>query len=251
MSPRKQKWLAWSLIALALIGASTGAVFAYLSQQGGSVSNAFTPDLETNPSINETFTDNVKTNVSVNVGALDYAVYVRAAIVVTWQKTETVDGVEQVHVYGQLPVAGTDYSIDLNAGDSKPWFQQGDFYYYRQKVDSKEPNQAVLTDVLINSCKPLTSAPTGYSLHVEIIAQTIQAVGTMDGTDVPAVTDAWGIRIDGNGQLFNTVVAVTGDTWESLAEKYGVDKEDLATLNGKTSTNAITVGQTIILPNVP
>lgn len=195
MSLRNRKWLAAILIAVLVITATTGAVYAYLSATGGPVTNTFMPDVETNPSIDETFTENVKTNVSVNVGALDYAVYVRAVIVVTWQKTETVDGVDQVHVYGQLPVAGTDYSIDLNAGDSKPWFQQGDFYYYRQKVDSKEPNEAVLTDVLINSCKPLTSAPTGYSLHVEIIAQTIQAVGTTDGTDIPAVQDAWGVYI--------------------------------------------------------
>ena len=192
------------LLALCLAISLTVAVYAYLSTIGGSVTNTFMPDVETNPSIDETFTENVKTNVSVNVGELDYAVYVRAAIVVTWQKTETVGGVDQVHVYGQLPVAGTDYSIDINAGNDKPWFQQGDFYYYRQKVDSKEPNEAVFTEVLINSCEPLTSAPTGYSLHVEIIAQTIQAVGTTDRNEygdevevgIPAVTDAWGIEVD-------------------------------------------------------
>lgn len=191
------------LLALCLVVSLTVAVYAYLSATDGPVTNTFTPDVETNPSIDETFTDNVKTNVSVNVGELDYAVYVRAAIVVTWQKTVTVDGVEQVHVYGQLPVAETDYSIDINAGNDKPWFQQGDFYYYRQKVDSTEPNSNVSTAALINSVTEKADAnkPDGYTLHVEIIAQTIQALGGTDADDTPAVTDAWGISVDSDGKL--------------------------------------------------
>ena len=238
MKSQKRKWLVRLLIVLVCTGLSAGAVFAYLSSKSGSVNNTFTPETERNPSISETFEDNVKTDVKVNVGDLDYAVYVRAAIVVVWKNN---DG----EVYGQMPEAGKDYEIHLNVGQEAPWFQQGNFYYCRDRVDTGE------TAILIHQCKPLVAAPTGYYLHVEIVAQTVQAVGTTDVTDIPAVTAAWGIRVDTDGRLFHTVIAVAGDTWESLSAKYGVDPNDLATLNGQTTSAAIVAGQTILLPNLP
>lgn len=188
MRSRKLKIWAAALAAFALTLSMVGGVYAYLKNSAeDSVENTFTPDTETDPSFSQS---------AVDVGTLDYAVYVRAVIVVTWQKT--VEGA--VHVYGQMPVKGTDYTIGINTAK---WFEVGGFYYYRERVDSKEPNVAVLTEALIASVEEKLDAnkPAGYELHVEIIAQTIQAVGGTDVDDTPAVTDAWGISVDSDGKL--------------------------------------------------
>lgn len=180
------------LAAVALMAALSVAVYAYLSTASGSVENKFSVATESDPSINETFTNGIiKESVSVNVGQTGYSVYVRVAIVVTWRNNN--------NVYAQKPVEGTDYSISLKTGDNDFWFAGEDgFYYHKSPVESGDN-----TKDLIESCRQLTAAPAGYSLHVEIIAQTIQAAGTTDpdgnGNSVPAVTDAWGVTVtDGN-----------------------------------------------------
>lgn len=168
------------------------SVLAYLSASTGSVTNTFTPAGETDPTIQETFEDNIKTNVAVNVGDPGYAVYVRAAIVVNWEKDDS-----ENTFLATAPVAGTDYTISLNTETDDPWFLvSGGFYYHKAMVHSGD------TKILINSCKLKdgVSAPEGYHLDVQIIAQTIQALGTTDVGDTPAVTDAWGITVS-NGQL--------------------------------------------------
>lgn len=191
MGSRKMKVLI-ALAAVALMAALSVAVYAYLSTAFDSVNNEFSVAPEEDPAINETFANNIKESVSVNVGQTGYSVYVRVAIVVTWQDDNN-------NVYAQKPVEGTDYSISLKTGDDGAWFAGEDgFYYHKAPVES-----GMNTEVLINSCRQLTAAPDGYSLHVEIIAQTIQAAGTTDpdsnGDSVPAVTDAWGVTVtDGN-----------------------------------------------------
>ena len=190
MGSRKQKWLALILIAVLAVTTATGGVYAYLSAQTGPVENTLTAAGAPVIGIKEDFpgsgTNPVKSNVCVDVGNPGYAVYVRVAIVVTWQNASG-------DVYGQLPVKETDYKIDLNTAD---WFEEDGFYYLRDMVTSGK------TEVLINSCRQTASAPDeGYTLHVEIVAQTIQALGTTDGNSpIPAVTDAWGIPVSG-GEL--------------------------------------------------
>lgn len=190
MGSRKQKWLALILIAVLAVTATTGGVYAYLSATAGSVENTFTAATAPLIAIEETFQEEgnklVKRDVRVDVGSPGYAVYVRAAIVVTWKN-------ETGQVYGQLPVDGVDYSINLNTVDNVPWFYNSadGFYYLKAMVTSGE------TEVLINSCCQTAPAPeSGYTLHVEIVAQTIQALGTTDNGNIPAVTDAWGVSVD-------------------------------------------------------
>ena len=167
------------LTALALVIAATGAVFGYLSATSGPVTNTFTPEAEETPSITNDY--------KVNVGNTGYDVYVRAAVVVVWK-----DGSGNVHA--EMPT----YTVPLGDG----WFEHGGFYYYTNPVASTGSTSAVTTGVNVTSAAPSTE----YSFHVEIIAQTIQALGTTDATDgtypsgKPAVTDAWGIPVS-NGQL--------------------------------------------------
>lgn len=196
MRSRKQKWLAVGLIAVLVITATTGAVYAYLSATIGPVHNTFTAAPTHTIDIEETFptgaTNPIKKNVCVDVGNPGYAVYVRAAIVVTWKKGND--------VYAYKPVQKTDdavgdYALELNLTD---WFQGSDgFYYLRSMVNSGD------TAELIKTCSQLQEGPEGgYTLHVEIIAQTIQALGTTDDDSIPAVEDAWKtVTVDENGNL--------------------------------------------------
>lgn len=174
MRSRKLKIWAAMLTALALVIAATGAVYGYLSAQSGPVTNTFTPETEEKPSITNDY--------KVSVGNTGYDVYVRAAVVVTWK-----DG--SGNVYAEMPT----YTVPLGTD----WFEHDGFYYYTNKVASGDST----TDLLTNTISATSAAPSGYSLHVEIIAQTIQALGTTDGNaPIPAVQDAWGIQVS-NGQL--------------------------------------------------
>ena len=194
---RKLPFLSWLLILTAAAALLTGTVTAYLSYATDPVTNTFRAAQAVDPTVNETFDNKEKTNVSVNVGNTSYSVYVRAAVVVTWKNAE--DG----NVLGKVPVEGTDYEISFNGED---WFLKDGFWYHREAVNSQ-----VNTSVLIKNCKKKegASVPTGYNLNVEILAQTIQALGWTDGDDsvtptvpsIPAVTDAWKVRVDADGKL--------------------------------------------------
>lgn len=157
-----------------LLCAVVGGTVAYLVTATDPVTNTFTPSsLETE--IKEEFEKNVKENVTIkNTG--DVKAYIRAAVIVTWQKA---DGT----VYGTVPKPGEgeDYSF---TGPAPGWtgLESDGYYYYTSPV---APGAA--TSALIQSCTPLKAAPAdGYTLHVEIISEAIQAEPTT------AVKDAWG-----------------------------------------------------------
>ena len=195
MRPRKLTWLAAALLILAAVGVCIGGVAAYLSATTGPVVNTFTPDTAGQPTILETFENNVKSNVAVDIGTPGYAVYVRVAIVATWQKNGA--------IHWEKPVGGTvddtdiDYVLDWNDAD---WFYNPNdgFYYCKAMVNSGQD-----TAVLIKECYQKQKGPDGYSLHVEIIAQTIQALGSTDDGDTPAVTDAWGVGVGTDKKLID------------------------------------------------
>lgn len=188
---RRIPLISWLLILTAILCLTVGGVVAYLSTYTGGVTNAFVADTPTDPAVlEETFTGNSKTNVKVDVGNPGYAVYVRAAVVVTWKD------VKNGNVLGSLPIAGTDYNINYNLTD---WFyrESDGFYYHKAPVAYDGTEGSNLTGNLINSCTPVDGkTPTGYGLNVEIIAQTIQAVGTTDEDNIPAVKAAWDIEVD-------------------------------------------------------
>ena len=212
MSRRKGKYLAANarrglplsaivLIFVAVLCLGIGSVAAYLSTHTGAVENKFRNDIPTDPAIIEDFDGNTKSNVKVRVGEAltpedprypGYSCYVRAAVVITWKDNSG-------NVLGTAPVASTagnpgDYFIDYNTND---WILYNDgFYYHKTAV-----NTGGETAVLIRNCYPESGqTPGGYQLSVEIIAQTVQALGSTDSGDVPAVKDAWGVILE-NGQI--------------------------------------------------
>lgn len=183
-----------AVVAVLLVAAVTaGSVVAYLKTTAtNSVENEFSTAVEVDPTINETFDGTVKQNVSVNVGDTGgYAVYVRAAIVITWKNGE--DG----SVLGQPPVEGDEYDYEIVLGEN--WFKKDNFYYCKTPVESGDDSPVLIELVKLNS--GVTSPESGYTFNVEIISQTIQAAGKTDSGSVPAVTDAWDVDVDANGHL--------------------------------------------------
>lgn len=181
------------LIPVLAVFLLAGSVVAYLSASADEVSNTLQAEQVQNPTIEESFDETEKTDVTVNVGSLGYAMYVRAAVVVTWKNA---DG----HVMAMAPVEGSDYTININGTD---WLKDSNgFYYYKNPVLDESTTNT--TSNLIDLCQPVEGrAPEGFRLNVEIIAQTIQALGTTDEGNEPAVKNAWGVTLSGS-----TIIAV-------------------------------------------
>lgn len=209
---RKRRFLfpAWVMILTAVLSLLIGGVVAYLSDSTGEVKNTFTAEETADPSVAESFDNDTKTDVKIEVGDPGYAVYVRAAVVVTWKDKDGQvvpagenaagevmgiweDADNTVHFTG--PVEGVNYTMTIGSD----WFKGSDgFYYHRKPVDKGQSN--VTADLIVN-CSPVEGkTPVGCGLNVEIVAQTIQAVGTTDADDTPAVTDAWKVNVV-NGEL--------------------------------------------------
>lgn len=174
----KKKQLSLVVSILLVLTVVIGGTLAYLVTHTGSVKNSFTP-AEVTCSVNETFKNNVKSEVSIeNTG--DTNAYIRAAIIVTWQD-------EKGNIAAQ-PVKDTDYSITLkykgNGDDNNSnWLRGSDeYYYYSQPVVVD-----TCTDILIGKCELVdgVTAPDGYHLCVEIIADAVQS------EPAQAVIDAW------------------------------------------------------------
>ena len=168
----KYRLTPWAIFALVLLlTLSVGGTVAYLSTTSGTVTNTFTPAPVKCEVFEPTWSDGSmeKKDVSIiNTGEAD--AFIRAAIVITWQD-------EAGNVYGQVPVSGTDYELDLN---ETAWTQIDNYWYCTSAASG-----ATQTPVLIESCKTLKSLD-GYTLSVEILAQAIQA------EPAQAVADAWG-----------------------------------------------------------
>lgn len=195
MKQRKSRFgrYCFLLIALAVIATMTVSVSAYFIRNSGEVKNKLIPAASVIPEINESFNERTKENVCFDVGNTGYPVYVRAEIIVTWKNA---DGV----VYFSKPLEYTDYSLTIN-GDY--WKKGEDGYYYYWNKDTDLPiavESGGSTEVLINRCRQIGQGedlPEGYTLNVEILVQTVQAIGHTDGdgedpaTMIPAYEDAW------------------------------------------------------------
>ncbi|MCH5316004.1 MAG: hypothetical protein J1E81_08820 [Eubacterium sp.] len=182
---QKSKHIKTLMVAIVVLVTiiATAVLAAYL-KNSIVIPNSFSPADSTKPIITEKFENNVKEDVFFKVGNPGYPVYVRAKIVVTWQD-------KNGNVYYLKPQAGIDYDIDLNLTDWKLIKENENdeegFYYYNSRVESNGE-----TTNLINICKPKADAPAdGYSLSVEIIVQTIQAIGTTDADTYEDGTPAW------------------------------------------------------------
>ena len=165
---RSGKSAALLVSLLLLLTVTVGGTIAFLMDSDGPLHNLFNPSKVTTY-VDETVSGNTKSDVSIkNTG--DTTAWIRAAIVVTWQDK---DG----NVYGQLPVEGTDYTMELNVVTKDGWLKGNDgFYYWYLPVKSVEEDASDCnTGVLINECTYKANAPEDYFLNVEIIGSGIQS----------------------------------------------------------------------------
>lgn len=186
---QKSKWIT-PLILVVLVSLIVTAVFAAYYKETVDLKNKFEPASSVIPEVSEKFEENdkkLKEDVRFNVGKTEYPVYVRVKIVITWQDTRE-DTLGNVYY---KPVEDDDYELILS--DNGAWeFNEDDGFYYCKEVINSEQ----YTPVLIEKCKQLKDAPAeGYTLSVEIIVQTVQAIGTTDAETyedgTPAYQDAW------------------------------------------------------------
>ncbi len=170
-----------SIFVLCFLWVSIMAVVgtvAYLFTATPSVVNTFTVPSD-GSSIEEVIEGNVKKEVViVNTGDVDS--YIRAKVIFTWQNE---DG--EVH---PTAVKDTDYTIAWNTGDGAgKWSVVNGTYYYNGVVKA-----AAETEPLFKECTPTEAAPEeGYTLHVEILSQSIQS------EPATAVQSAWGMTYSG------------------------------------------------------
>ena len=99
----KNRILLFLCAAVLLLTGTLAVAYARYIRDTEEVKNSFDSAFSVIPTVNADANGGMKENVSVTVGDTDYPVYVRAAIVVTWQDA---DGT----VYFAKPAA-TDYSL--------------------------------------------------------------------------------------------------------------------------------------------
>lgn len=172
----KRRRLRWSkqfavlaCVAVLLTG-FVGSSLAWLMAGTKPIKNVFEPG-NVPPTIVEEMDGTVKNNVTVkNTGNVD--AYIRAKLVFTWQN-------KAGEVLGVAPTSD-DYTISLT---KEGWeVGPGGYYYYTSKVGSGES-----TGVLATNIKQAMPNPAeGYTLHVEVLAESIQAEPSS------AVKEAWG-----------------------------------------------------------
>lgn len=180
-----------ALVGIILIVALFPGAYAMYLRSSGEVNNTFRPAASVDPPVEETFEPEgtVKSDVRIAVDTADnpteYPVCVRAAVVITWQRTEN----DLPLIYYVRPEPDTDYSIEFNDTD---WTFKDGYYYYNYIVPSGGK-----TSNLINKCTALKSftdvLDNTYTLSVDIIPQTVQAIGFTDDGSKRAVEDAWGL----------------------------------------------------------
>ena len=172
--PRRRivKPIILAALCLCLIVGTVGGVYAYLTAKTEPVSNEFIP-AAVSCSVEEEFTDGVKSNVKIrNTGNIDS--YIRATVIATFVSD---DG----KVLAIAPQEGTDYTV---AWGTDGWVKGADGYWYHTK--SVKPNDTTAT--LIHSAQ-MVSAPSGYRLHIQILAAAVQSAPDN------VVQEAWGVGV--------------------------------------------------------
>lgn len=168
------------ILSLCLIFAlAVGTTFALLKANTAPVENTFTAAKSGTDIVEELDGNQKKSIIVQNTGTA--VSYVRVKLVVNW-------------VDDNGNVSATPVNITPSITDD--WFEQDGIYYYKMPVapDGKTEN-------LLKADSPITEPadkPAGCHLEVTVLAESIQAAPSK------AVTDSWGVGVDGNGHLTKT-----------------------------------------------
>lgn len=178
---RKSRKLLPGLVILVLVLAlAVGGVYSYMFARTEDAANELTP-ATVSCTVDETFKDNKKSSITVqNTGKVD--AYLRVRLVTYW-----VNDAEEI-------VAKPSAGLTVNVADG--WLAGTDnTYYYRRPVKPGETTDNLLKDVIT------LVSEDGYKQVIEVFAEAIQALGTTDEGNVPAVEDAWGVTVGADGVI--------------------------------------------------
>ena len=177
----KKNILLVSLCLLLVIG--VGGTLAWLTGYDGSVEYPFEGAF-VDCSVDEQFDGTTKSNVRIqNTGTVD--AYFRATYTINWVKDGTEDD-ETPEVYRIAPKEGQDYTVSINTAE---WYGMYDGYWYRFSYPSFLSVKAgEYSPVFIQTLTDNGTAPEGYHLQVNILAEAIQS--TNDDAE-PAFMDTW------------------------------------------------------------
>lgn len=181
---------------LALLFSAISITLAFIIDRTDPITNTFTPSEVTCEVIHSTENiNNTKSFTVMNTG--DTEAYIRAAIVVTWQREGADvdgDGKNEPEAYKTAPVLGTDYTLELNIDDELKigdWIKGADgYYYHKAPVDTSGATADLISNYTI------TNETFGdYELTIEVLASAVQA------SPEDAVNDAWGATVASDGTL--------------------------------------------------
>lgn len=141
-----------------ILALTIGTTISFLMDTTGTVENIFNPTRVTTD-IDEEFSNNKKSSVKLtNTGTIP--AYIRATAALYWTVME--DG-EEVLVPAPFNV-----TVDIN--EAGGWFEAGGIYYYANPVPVGEQ-----TAELLETPVELFSIPAGYTFHMEVLGEAIQA----------------------------------------------------------------------------
>lgn len=175
--------------AVLIFALATPTIARYVSKAGNDVENDFAPASSVTATVNGgKLSNGSMSNVYISIDqTIQYPVYVRVAILVNYK-----NGGDVFFLFGD----DKGYSLNLNLSGKWKEIEDSDnftvFYYYTEPLISNSRTEDLISSLTATS-KP-SNVPAGYDLDVEIIVETVQAIGK-NGT-VTALEDAWGITPD-------------------------------------------------------
>ena len=172
----KRKTMRILLCLCLLLALAGGGVYAWLSSNGGTVTNTITP-AAVSTAVREDVSGAVTQNVCVqNTGSV--TAYIRAAVVINLLDA-------QGNVSAKMPEPGVDYTITYASGG---WTRGGDGYYYYTRPVAP----GACTANLIETCTALSG---DRALQVQILSEGVQSM------PAAAAAQAWNAAVDDAGAL--------------------------------------------------
>ena len=166
---RRNKKPAILIVSLVLLLiAAIGGTVAYLQATSGRLTNTFTPaDVEIVPS--EKKDSNSKSDIKFQNSG-DIPVYIRATLSVYWKDADE-------NIVPQPAGSTVDIGTVLSG-----WTGVDGIYYYNLQVPPDGWTDPMLSTITV-------TYPDGYTCHIDVHAQAIQAQGWGDGVDT--AQEAW------------------------------------------------------------
>lgn len=179
------------MLTIAQGTAMTAAKYVHSSNR---VEYTYCPDTYDRPQIQRTVTRLANgfytmTDLSVTPSEdTDYLVWVRIAVLPLWENA-------QGTVYGRPLTADKEYTLSYNV---EQWEWHDGYYYCLTPVYGGQATPPFFTGT--HSLTQISTAPQeGYTFQVRVSAETIQAIGVLDGSQQTAAQNGWGYdQTDGN-----------------------------------------------------